>query len=343
MLFDLKPKDDLKDFFNYREELDSLVGYLRDKSTRLVILRGLRRTGKSSLLRVALNKTNAKYVLVDTRELSSLSRRSFESRLFEELKSIKGLPASLLDKIESVEVGIRVSMKREESLWKLLKTINPVIAVDEVQMLRGTGVDAFFAAVFDNTNCKVVLTGSEVGVLESFIGKNNPKAMLFGRIYKEIKTHPLTAQKSKDFLTAGFKEARIHISEKEVNTAVGKLDGIIGWLTAFGNLALSTKAALALRRAAEEGAILAYSELESFLDARIQAKGRYLALLRIIARKSMKWSDLKRALQIELKESVSDSQFTNYLDSLIDYGFTIKSDGFYEIPDPLLKKALTEG
>ncbi len=42
-------------------------------------------------------------------------------------------------------------------------------------MFQGTGVDAFFTVVFDNTDCKIVLTGSEVGVPDAFLGKKNPK------------------------------------------------------------------------------------------------------------------------------------------------------------------------
>ncbi|MGB9719468.1 MAG: AAA family ATPase [Candidatus Anstonellales archaeon] len=342
MLFDLKPKERVRDFFNYKEELNSLVNYLKDRTTRLVVLRGLRRTGKSSLLRVALNRTGLKYVLIDARELTSLSRRAFESKLFEKLKGLRGIPATLLDRIESVEVGVRISVKREESLWGLLKEIKPIIAVDEVQMLGWAGVDAFLAAVFDNTECKIVLTGSEVGILESFLGKDNPKAPLFGRVYKEIKTYPLSHEKAKEFLRAGFRQAGKEIREEEVDAAISELDGIIGWLTIFGNLSLSTKPALALRRAGEEGALLAYSELHSFLDRRAQAKGRYLALLRILARKSARWSELKRAVQIELKEEISDSQFTDYLHGLVDYGFIVKEGGLYIIPDPLLRKALME-
>lgn len=343
MLFDLKPKEKLKDFFNYREELNSLINHLNDNTTRLIVLRGLRRTGKSSLLRVALSETKLKHLLVDARELTSLSRRSFESKLLVELKSIKGLPASLLDRIESIEMGVRVSTKKREDLWGLLKEINPLIAVDEIQMLKGTGVDAFFAAVFDNTNCKIILTGSEIGVLESFLGKDNPTSPLFGRLYREIRTHPFNSEQSKEFLMAGTDEADIHLDEKMIEKAVEELDGIVGWLTMFGNLTLSVKPDVALKRTVKEGALLAYSELRSFLDGRMQAKGRYLSMLRLLAKGGMSWSNLKRSLQIELNEIISDSQFTNYLNSLVDYGFVVKSEGAYEIPDPLLKKALLGG
>ena len=343
MLFDPKPKEKKKDFFNYEEELNAFITYLNDKNNRLIVIKGLRRTGKSSLLRVGLNEAKAKSVLIDTRELTSLSRRSFEAKLLEELKSIKGLASSILAKIESIDVGISISMKKEENLWKTLKTINPIIAVDEIQMLKGTGVDSFCAAVYDNTNCKIILTGSEVGVLDEFIGKDNTKAPLFGRAYAEIKTHPLTPEKSKKFIMSGFKEIEKRINQGMIEKVVQELDGIVGWLTLFGNTSISTDLDTALNNSIVTGAKLAYSELESFLDGRPAAKKRYLTLMRILANSSMRWSDIKRSVQIELKESISDSQFSNYLNSLVDYGFIVLKEDFYSIPDPLLKKALIGG
>ena len=341
MLFDLRPKETKEDFFDYKEELDSIVSYLTDKTTRIIVIRGLRRTGKSSLMRVALNKTKVKFVLMDARELTSLSRRSFESKLLQKLRSIKGISAAVLDRIESIEAGVRISLKNDEDIWKLLKEAKPVIAVDEVQMLRGTGTEAFFAALYDNTGCKIILTGSEVGVLDAFIGKDDPKAPLFGRAYVEVKMRPLEPDKSKEFLLSGFREIGKDLDSRMMEKALQELDGIIGWLTMFGNSALTASFENALKNATKKGAELAYSELESFLGGRAAAKKRYIALLSILAEKSMRWADLKRAMEIELKEPISDSQFTNYLDSLVDYGFIITENGVYSIPDPLLKKALT--
>ena len=64
MLFDLKPKENLKDFFNYTVELGEFVSRLNDDSTRMIRISGLRRTGKSSLLRVGLKKAGARHVLI---------------------------------------------------------------------------------------------------------------------------------------------------------------------------------------------------------------------------------------------------------------------------------------
>lgn len=53
MLFDVRPKTDRKDLFGRERELEWLLGALRS-DVPLILLLGVRRVGKTSLLRVAL-------------------------------------------------------------------------------------------------------------------------------------------------------------------------------------------------------------------------------------------------------------------------------------------------
>ncbi len=108
----------------------------------------------------------------------------------------------------------------------------------------------------------------------------------------------------------------------------------------YGNLAVSLDAGTALKKATATGAKLAYSEFESFLNTRGTAKNRYVTLARVLAERDAKWSELKQGFEIRLRETISDVQFTNYLNSLKDYGFITHSNDLYSVPDPLLKKAL---
>jgi AAA+ ATPase superfamily predicted ATPase len=155
--------------------------------------------------------------------------------------------------------------------------------------------------------------------------------------------HSLSPEKSREFLVTGFREAGKEISEKETINVQQELGGIVGWLTIFGNTTLSMDMKEALKKSVKKGSMLAYSELDSFLGMRKPAKKRYIALLQLLAEREMRWVDLKRSLQIELKERISDPQFSNYLNSLRDYGFILLTDNIYSIPDPLLKKALRGG
>jgi hypothetical protein len=62
--FDIRPKESLEDLYDFREEFNQLVRYLKDEVS-LIIVSGLRRTGKTSLVLTALNSLNLPYVLIN--------------------------------------------------------------------------------------------------------------------------------------------------------------------------------------------------------------------------------------------------------------------------------------
>lgn len=66
MLFDNRPKERIEDFYNFREELNKFIGYLKEGKP-LILLLGLRRIGKTSLLKVGLNISGFPYAIVDLR------------------------------------------------------------------------------------------------------------------------------------------------------------------------------------------------------------------------------------------------------------------------------------
>jgi hypothetical protein len=53
LLFDLMPKARREDLFDFDEELDRLTRLLGDSRTRLIVVKGLRRSGKTSLILTA--------------------------------------------------------------------------------------------------------------------------------------------------------------------------------------------------------------------------------------------------------------------------------------------------
>ena len=111
MLFSPEPKTRRQDLYDFNRELSALVTALR--AERLTLVTGLRRTGKTSLLRVALGEAGVTYLYVDVRlslyagyrdiaevfagSLEDLLRResSLADRLREALRGLKGLEVSL--------------------------------------------------------------------------------------------------------------------------------------------------------------------------------------------------------------------------------------------------------
>ncbi|ADY01002.1 ATPase [Vulcanisaeta moutnovskia 768-28] len=116
-----------------------------------------------------------------------------------------------------------------------------VIAIDETQilrMLKGFGkvdLTQILTYTYDNlSNVKVILTGSEVGLLHGFLGLENPKSPLYGRFIEELTITPFNRDASVQFLITGFRQYGIEVTMSEILDAVDKLDGIVGWLTYYG-------------------------------------------------------------------------------------------------------------
>jgi hypothetical protein len=65
MLFSPEPKTRREDLYDFNRELSRLVTALR--AERLTLVTGLRRTGKTSLLRVALGEAGVTHLYVDVR------------------------------------------------------------------------------------------------------------------------------------------------------------------------------------------------------------------------------------------------------------------------------------
>jgi AAA+ ATPase superfamily predicted ATPase len=65
MLFSPEPKTSREDFYDFDRELSALVTALRAK--RLTLVTGPRRTGKTSLLKVAPGKAGVTYIYIDVR------------------------------------------------------------------------------------------------------------------------------------------------------------------------------------------------------------------------------------------------------------------------------------
>jgi len=110
-----------------------------------------------------------------------------------------------------------------------------------VQYLRGPVGSEFsglIAHLYDYSNLRIVMTGSEVGLLHDYLGVDDPKAPLYGRYFHEVTLARFTREQSRDFLIKGFEQVGLAPPEELIEDAVEKLDGIVGWLVLFGRRAL---------------------------------------------------------------------------------------------------------
>lgn len=355
MYFEITPKTRKEDLFGREYLVDSLVSNINDKSVRLIVIKGLRRTGKTSLLNVALKEIKQKKVKIDVREAPYYDRKEFMSYVVEKIKTEIG--ESLFKKILKHISGIKFSYKDisatlyleiEKNFLRFFEKLNDqfkrknslfVIAFDEVQLLSEIKFDHILAAIFDNyKNIKLVLTGSEIGLVDEFLGKKDVDSLLFGRALLELDIKKLNDDEVSQFLTQGFNQIKQKIGLKEIKEVIEVFDGIIGWATHYGWLrSKNTPHHQAILKMIEEGSKLTKKELDKFLIKR--RKANYLRVLRSVAKGYNRWSLLKNQF-VKKGTKISDRQLNLYLKELLDYSFLEKINKNYFITDPLLIKAL---
>ncbi|AGT35897.1 MAG: ATP-binding protein [Thermofilum sp.] len=340
MLFDERPKERREDLYDREKEIEELK---RSIGRPLILLTGIRRIGKTSVLRVALSELDIPYVLIDAR---SLRRNYSRSDLFRLIA--QGLSGSL-DKIKDLLMGIRglrvmgveveVSWRGSDSLSlvELFDRLNKkkiVIAIDEAQRLRGPRSselkDAIAHAYDYDKNISFILTGSEVGLLYDFIGIEDSRSPLYGRYYVEVKLERLSREQSIDFLRKGFAQLNLRVSEEVLEVAYEHFDGIPGWLTFFGNAYARGEADIEKIKS-----IAVRTALEELRNMTRDNPRRYGLVLRAIAEGRKTWSQVKEYLEEKEGTTISSSVLSNILRSLEDMSI-IKN---YEFLDPIYREA----
>lgn len=215
-----------------------------------------------------------------------------------------------------------------------------IIAIDEAQELRKVNwlrFDRLFAYVFDNlTNIGLVLSGSQVGLLYSFLGLHDPKAPLFGRAYMEVRTRRLSPDESFDFLERGFNQLGINCPKDVLERAVEAFDGIIGWLTYFG-YTYAMRGSADFDEIMKDAVQLALSELRNLVTS--LRSNRYSVILRALAREPMPWRLIKRRLEDYEGREINAATVSELLGNLVSLGIIEKADDYYKISDPVYRLA----
>ncbi|WP_056934733.1 AAA family ATPase [Thermococcus barophilus] len=364
MLFDPKPKVKREDIFDREEELKKVMDSIKNCPITLIL--GIRRVGKSSVLRVALNESDAIGIYIDARKLyMNVSGWITKDELKRELEiALLNLKPKILKSLQSYFNLAKFSIKgfelsfREKNLADILENLNEfgedrnkliVLAFDEAQYLRFYGTKggreflALVAYAYDNLpNIHFVLTGSEIGLLHDFLGFENYEALLFGRIYNEITIEPFTREKSIEFLKKGFDEANLKVSEWELEKAVDVLDGIPGWLVEYGFHYLHSndpqKALEYTMKKARQSILEELKELE-------RRSKRYTLILKAVALGFDRWEKIKEYLETH-GGRITNARFSSLLKNLERMSW-IKSelkDGkkVYSMTDPVIERVLRE-
>lgn len=343
----------MEDLFDRADELKLLLSSVKKP---LVILTGLRRTGKTSLMKVGLGQAAYPYVIVDARGIpvnpskKDVLKRfeiAFNNARKDWLNSIKKLLGGIRG-IQAAGFGLSFSWGKEAvdmqeifdavNRWARGKNVRFILAIDEVQELRGfKDLLKLLAHIYDyNRQTTVILTGSQVGLLHDFIGIEDASSPLYGRHRVEIPLSKFSPEQSKEFLLKGFEQASVKPDKEVLEFAIEELDGIVGWLTEFGASALEKGVKRkVVDQVIGEGIKLTLKELESLF----RASPRYKVIFKTLALGPATWSEVKGRIDAQEGREVANSTFNDLLSNLVDRGYVEKSNEAYQITDSLLRRA----
>lgn len=346
IFFDERPKETRENLYDRDEELSLLQSAI---SEPIVLLTGIRRIGKTSILKVFLNNINLPYALIDAR-ISLSSYRALYTIFSDILSQInrKKSIKSILQHFRGISIlGVNISLswdpEERASISQILDKINEtgrvIIAFDEAQNLRGklsNEILSILAHCYDYCkNITFILTGSEIGLLYDFLKIEDPSSPLYGRHLEEVRVNKFDSKKSLDFLKKGFEQARITAPDEILEYAVDKLDGIVGWLTEFGHRCLKVKAV-------EKSVVDDILELamKTTVEELSHFSKEYIIIVEAIARGFTRWSEIKKYFEDKKKRIIYDAELRRYLTILEKRGYVIKTDrGKYELADPVIKSA----
>jgi len=353
MLFSTEPKHSLNDLFDREEEIKKLRNSLNE---RMILLLGLRRIGKSSLVLSTLNSTDANFIFVDVRKVfDDVSKKVQAEKLYEEMY-LSLLKLSKRERVKdillrfglSLEYPVKIKFSIDETrsnINKIFEALNElgkaVVVFDEAQYLRYStiGLRPLLSHCYDYMRgITLVFTGSEVGLLHDFLGIDDPNSELYGRYYTSIELKPFDRDKSKKFLRRGFDELQVKVDELTLERAVSELDGIIGWLVYFGKLYLE-KGNDALEEVKSLGAKMVKREL----DEAFSRSPYYVFIMKAIATLGRaRWKNVLNYVVAQVGKKVTNATISRDLRNLMKMGFVEKEGNEYRIADPIVKYAVLE-
>ena len=343
MLFDLYPKEDRRELFGRDAEVEYVIGQVL--SGNWVVIGGQREIGKTSLMKVVINELKRNYgfkgIYVNSRGVRSLN--SLLNLIITELNRSRvqlDLRISVNFIVGSAGIELRRNVKATNSLIELLNSIqdNFIIGLDEVQELSKASkqfLDVLGNVFSSNPRVKFIFSGSYIGVTKILINPSS-SSPLHGRPPVVVNLKPFNDELSREFLRRGMEELNVEFNR--VNEVVEKLDGIVGWLTLFGNFYAVRKLGYeeALKLTLDEGRKIMMDEFKHFLENKSN-KQLYLTIMDTVKVVS-KWRDIKRGIEIKIGK-VDDKELSLALEALANSNFIIKKEkGEYSIADPILKE-----
>ena len=277
-----------------------------------------------------------------------LGRVSDRTRLNSFLKKVKGV--KLMGNEVSIDWSELTFLGLMEKLDAYAESLEmpAVLYLDEAQYLRnygnrgGRNLLEAFAWIYDHlSHVRIVLTGSEVGLLHDFIALQDYDMPLFGRMVKEVRVEPFTPPQSVDFLEKGFVEMRVPV-DFDLQDVVNRIDGIPVYLVQFGRRYAEHRD---VEHAVDEVYSVLFGMVERDLRELAKRSDRYVQALRYIADGAGSWTMIRKLFRGD-GDDVGNSALSNCLTVLEKMTWirrTTRPNGRghdFRIVDPVLAEAL---
>ncbi|MEJ2781250.1 ATP-binding protein [Stygiolobus sp. CP850M] len=372
MLFDTRPKTERKDFFDREREIEELKDVITHNDFAAVL--GIRRIGKTSLVKVTLNElpdyvtltinlgklgskksypmeTFSKLFLEGAAEV--IRKHTFAGKVSKIIANRLGINPEDILELNWIKIGVKLREFKTEDVDEVIRALDSiardnkkglVIFIDEVQNIKkvkGFDIGSFFHDIYEwCENTVVIVSGSFIGVAEEILNQVEEEKPFYGRKFFRIKLERFDEVKSKEFLRRGFEEENVKVDEKVIDEAVRLFDGIPGWLALFGrSYSYSVKHThpIDIRVIVKEAAKQVSKEFTRFLSNSNSPK-RYAEIILSLSRLGNKGSlsEIRDVMNSLYKESIGDSRLYELLKTLVAYGFVDKtSKGKYSLPNDL--------
>ena len=321
--------------FNREKELEFLDNAV-ERGDPLILVLGIRRIGKTSLLKSFLENWTGVYIdMRGVLRIADLYERISEGlsfgirRLKRYLENIRGV------RVLGLEVEVKWKGRDSISLSGLLEELDRfgeriVVIFDEVQWIRPPvlmEVKSSIAYAYDNLeNISIILSGSEIGLLKSFVGVDNSNSPLYGRYLLELMVERFSRDLSIEFLRQGFNELNVNVDGSVIEEAVDLFDGIVGWLVFFGRSYVD--GVRDLNRILDIAIQLALNEINKL-------NKRERLVLKAIAEEAKSWSSVRRYVEEKMGVTIPKSSLTRTIKKLEKLSI-VKN---YEFLDPIYERA----
>jgi len=205
---------------------------------------------------------------------------------------------------------------------------------DEVQEVSSYYFLKVLKSIWDKySKIKIVFSGSYIGSLRRLL-EPSPSSPLYGRKPAKLVLKTFSHDLSKKFLMLGFQEhLKVNVKESEIDDAVDRLNGYVGWLTYYGNFRCIRRLTHeeALKETINEGSKILLEEINNFLKKR--RRDLYVKTLRMVST-GARWSEIKNNLNVNSK--VLNDILSNLSSAMI----IEEKEGYYWIEDPIMKEAV---